>query len=138
MNDVKTTNSGLLRILSTTIGSRAHGMETELSDHDMRAVDVLPTSKLLSLTADNTFTRKRGTFLDEDFWELQRFIELALKGDTIAFEVLLGPVEFATPEGEELRALYPKFLQRERICNSFLSFRRRRSTRLRSVLSRDL
>ena len=83
-------------------------METESSDHDMRAVDVLPTSKVLSLTAENTFTKKRGTFLDQDFWELARFIELALKGDTIAFEVLLGPVEYATSEGEELRGALPE------------------------------
>lgn len=110
------------RLFTALVGSRAHGMETPESDVDLRYVMVVPTAQLVSLTYEDKHVRKRGGYRDENFWELRRFIELALKADGNTLEALRAPLVASTPEGDELRALFPKFLSKPRIRGAFLGF----------------
>lgn len=119
MTDMDTAHK---RLFTAMVGSRAHGMDTPESDLDLRYVMVVPTAELLSLSYADKFARKRGGYRDENFWELRRFIDLALKGDSNILEALRAPVVSSTPAGDELRSLFPHFLSRPRVRGAFLGF----------------
>ena len=98
-------------ILKTVIGSRAYGLETEDSDTDYRGVYLPPAELHWSLFGvpeqlDNEATQ-------ECYWEVQKFVTLALKANPNVFEVLYSPlVEHVTPLGRELIAMRESFLSR--------------------------
>jgi len=124
MNSTKLSPDNYKKLFTAIVGSRAHGTETPTSDYDTRYVMVVPTSELLSLEYSNKFKREPVGVKDENFWELQHFMHLCLKGNPSTLEVLLAPTEFTTPEGEELRALHPKLLQRTKVYDAHRGFAR--------------
>jgi predicted nucleotidyltransferase len=74
---------------------------------------------------------------DENFWELQHFLHLCLKGNPSTLEVLLAPTESTTPAGEELRALYPKMLQRTKVYDAHKGFARSQMHQLAKAENTD-
>src|SRR5882757_685667 len=118
----KMVTDGFRRILTSMVGSRAHGTDTATSDVDMRYVMLVPTSEIVKMGYTPKFARERDPTKDENFWELQRFLELCTKGNNSTLEVLLAPVEESTPEGDELRAMFPKFLKRKSIYWAHFNF----------------
>lgn len=98
-------------IYRCVIGSRAYGLDTVESDHDRRGVYLPPADLHWSLFGlpeqlDNDATQ-------ECYWELQKFLVLALKANPNVLEVLYSPmVEHVSPMAEEMLALRPAFLSK--------------------------
>jgi predicted nucleotidyltransferase len=82
-------------ILEGLVGSRAYGLDTEHSDHDIKGVFVAPTQKILSLykvkeAIDNN-QRDRTINPDEDDWayyEIEKFLRMAMQCNPSVLELL--------------------------------------------------
>lgn len=81
------------------IGSRAYGLDTENSDTDRRGIYLPPAELHWSLYG----VPEQLETGENAYWELQKFIKLALKANPNILECLYTPlVEYATPIAEEL------------------------------------
>jgi len=98
-------------IYQCVIGSRAYGLDTEDSDTDRRGIYQAPTDLVLSLYDPPQQLEDDET--QECFWELKKFIVLALKANPNVLEVLYSPiVEVAEPAAEALLAIRSAFVSR--------------------------
>ena len=98
-------------ILRSVVGSRAYGLDGPGSDTDRRGVFLPPAEAHWSLAGVPEQVGRDDT--QEAYWELRKFLVLALKSNPTALEVLYSPhVEFATPLGEELLGLRDRFLSK--------------------------
>lgn len=106
-------SSGLYErvIFRCVIGSRAYGLEDDQSDTDRRGV-YLPSAQLhWSLYGVPEQIENDET--QECYWELQKFIVLALKANPNVLECLYSPiVETLTPLGQELLDMRAAFLSK--------------------------
>jgi predicted nucleotidyltransferase len=107
-------------LLNAVVGSRAHGTATETSDWDIRKVFLQPTRRVLSLDGYERFIEAPEG--DENGWELFHFLRLALRNNPFTLETLSVEPQASSPEGDELRSLFPKFLSRHRARAAFLGF----------------
>jgi predicted nucleotidyltransferase len=91
------------------VGSRAYGLETETSDTDLRGIYLAPADLHWSLYgAPEQFEDNEQQAC---YWELQKFLTMALKANPNILECLYSPlVEKATPIAQELLAIREKFL----------------------------
>jgi predicted nucleotidyltransferase len=98
-------------IYRCVIGSQAYGLAGEKSDVDRRGI-YLPAADLhWSLYGVPEQLENQET--QEAYWELQKFLVLALKANPNVLECLYSPlVEKATPLAEELLAMKSIFLSR--------------------------
>lgn len=104
---------GLARfvIFRCVVGSRAYGLDTETSDWDRRGVYLPPAHLHWSLAGVPEQLEDEAT--QECYWELRKFLELALKSNPNVLECLWSPlVEHATPLASELLALRGAFLSK--------------------------
>ena len=93
------------------VGSRAYGLDGEGSDTDRRGIYLPPASLQWSLYGVPEQLEHKET--EECYWELQKFLVLALKANPNVLECLYTPlVEDATPLAEELLSLRSIFLSR--------------------------
>ena len=93
------------------IGSRAYGLEDENSDTDRRGVYLPPAELHWSLYGVPEQLEDHAT--QETYWELQKFVVLALKANPNVLECLYSPlVEKKTPLAEELLEMRSVFLSR--------------------------
>jgi hypothetical protein len=104
-------DSGLdsLIIYRCIVGSRAYGLDTAASDTDIRGVYLAPAELQWSLYgAPEQFEDNAAQTC---FWELQKFLIMALKANPNILECLYSPlVEKVTPLGQELLDLRDRFL----------------------------
>ncbi len=93
------------------IGSRAYGLDDERSDTDYRGIFLPPTELHWSLNGVPNHIECCET--QEHYWELQRFLVLALKANPNVLECLYTPlVEQTTPLADELLQMRSIFLSR--------------------------
>jgi hypothetical protein len=78
------------------VGSRAYGLSREESDVDRRGIYLPPAELQWSLYGVPEQLEDRGT--DECYWELQKFIVLALKANPNVLECLYTPIVEKTSE----------------------------------------
>lgn len=98
-------------IYRCVIGSRAYGLDHDESDTDRRGVYLPPASLHWSLYGVPEQLENDET--QEVYWELQKFMVLALKANPNVLECLYSPiVENVTPLGEELLAMRDVFLSK--------------------------
>lgn len=98
-------------IYRCVIGSRAYGLDDERSDIDYRGVFLPPAARHWSLFGVPEQIECDAT--QEAYWELQKFLVLALKSNPNVLECLYTPlVERVTPLGEELLGMREAFLSR--------------------------
>ncbi|MEV2202950.1 nucleotidyltransferase domain-containing protein [Streptomyces fradiae] len=98
-------------VYSCVMGSRAFGLATEESDTDRRGVFLAPTPAQWAFAKPPTHVE--GPAPEQFSWELERFCELALRGNPNILECLHSPlVEHADATGRELLALRGAFLSR--------------------------
>ncbi len=98
-------------IYRCVIGSRAYGLEDERSDTDRRGIYLPPAVLHWSLYGVPEQLENEET--QEAYWELQKFIVLALKANPNVLECLYCPiVELATPLAQELLAMREAFLSK--------------------------
>jgi len=97
--------------LRVVVGSRAFGLDTEVSDTDRRGFWLPPAHAHWSLWGVPEQLENDET--QETYWELQKFLTLALKANPNVLEVLYSPlVEHASPLAQELLELRSAFLSR--------------------------
>jgi predicted nucleotidyltransferase len=98
-------------ILRCVIGSRAYGLDHDASDTDYRGVYLPPADMQWSLWG--TPQQIEDDVTQETYWELQKFLILALKANPNVLECLYTPlVEMASPLGQELLDLRAVFLSK--------------------------
>ncbi len=96
-------------IYRCVVGSRAYGLETESSDTDLRGIYLAPLDLHLSLFGAPEQFEDNGA--QSCYWELQKFLVMALKANPNILECLYSPlVEKCTPLAERLLALREGFL----------------------------
>ena len=93
------------------VGSRAYGLDNAESDYDRRGI-YLPLAEM-HWSLFGVPEQLESTDPDECYWELEKFLTLALKANPNVLEVLYSPiVELATPLAEELLAMRSSFLSK--------------------------
>lgn len=93
------------------VGSRAYGLSHDASDTDYRGIYLPPAELHWSLTGVPEQIESPET--EEAYWELQKFLILALKANPNILECLYTPlVELATPLAQELLAMRASFLSK--------------------------
>lgn len=109
----KTAESNLFDrvIYCCVIGSQAYGLAGEHSDVDRRGIYLPTAEQHWSLYGVPEQIENNDT--QEAYWELQKFLILALKANPNVLECLYTPlVEMATPLAVELREMRASFLSR--------------------------
>jgi hypothetical protein len=98
-------------IYRCVVGSQAFGLSGEDSDVDRRGVYLPPAELHWSLYGVPEQIEKNDT--QEAYWELQKFLVMALKANPNILECLHTPlVEHATPLAQELLAARQRFLSK--------------------------
>lgn len=96
-------------IYRVVIGSRAYGLDDQGSDTDRRGIYLPPAKRQWSLHGVPEQIENKAR--EECYWELQKFIILALKANPNVLECLYSPlVETCTPIAQELLDLRSIFL----------------------------
>lgn len=98
-------------IYGCVIGSRAYGLDDDQSDTDRRGIYVPPAEMQWSLYGVPDQLENDAT--EEVYWEIQKFLVLALKANPNVLECLFTPiVELATPLAEELLDMRTVFVSK--------------------------
>jgi hypothetical protein len=98
-------------IYRCVVGSTAYGLAEPGSDLDRRGVYLPPANLHWSLEGVPEQVENDAT--EEVYWELEKFLVLALKANPNVLECLHTPiVELATPLGEELLAMRSAFVSK--------------------------
>ncbi len=98
-------------IYRCVVGSRAYGLEGSESDTDRRGIYLPPAELHWSLHGAPEQLENAET--QECYWELRKFIDLALRANPNVLECLYTPmVEHATPLAHELLAMRAQFLSK--------------------------
>ncbi len=98
-------------IYRCVIGSRAYGLDDDQSDTDRRGIYLPPAELHWSLYGVPEQLENEAA--QEAYWELEKFLVLALKANPNVLECLYSPmVEFATPLAKELLAMREAFLSK--------------------------
>jgi hypothetical protein len=93
-----------LVIYRCVVGSRAYGLDTDESDTDRRGVYIAPADLQWSLFGAPEQFEDNAT--QSCYWELQKFLIMALKANPNILECLYSPVvEKLTPLGEALLSI---------------------------------
>ncbi len=94
------------------VGSRAYGLDDESSDTDRRGIYLPPADLQWSLLGVPEQLECQET--QECYWELEKFLRLALRANPNVLECLYTPlIEHASPLAEELLAMRDCFLTRQ-------------------------
>ena len=98
-------------IFRCVVGSRAYGLDGPGSDTDRRGIYLPPADLHWSLYG--VPEQLENDERQECYWELQKFLDLALKANPNVLECLWTPlVEHTTPLADELLAMREAFLSR--------------------------
>lgn len=96
-------------IYRCVVGSRAYGLERADSDTDRRSIYLPPAELHWSLGGAPEQLENEST--QEVYWELQKFLELALKANPNVLECLYSPmIESSSPLADELLSIRSAFL----------------------------
>ncbi|MBX7207399.1 MAG: nucleotidyltransferase domain-containing protein [Verrucomicrobiaceae bacterium] len=96
-------------IYRCVVGSRAYGLETDASDTDLRGIYLAPPDLQWSLFGAPEQFEDNAT--QSCYWELQKFIVMALRANPNILECLYSPLmEKVTPVAEELLGMREHFL----------------------------
>jgi hypothetical protein len=98
-------------IFRVVIGSRAYGLEHDESDVDRRGVYLAPARVQWSIYGVPEQLENPET--EECYWELEKFLKLALKANPNVLEAMYSPlVEHAAPQAQRMLEMRSKFLSK--------------------------
>ena len=98
-------------IYRCVVGSRAYGLDDDGSDYDRRGVYLPPADRHWSLYGVPEQLENPAT--EEVYWELQKFVVLALKANPNVLECLYTPlVETTSPVAAEMLKMRDRFLSK--------------------------
>jgi uncharacterized protein len=110
-------------ILTSIVGSQAHGLATPESDIDVRGVFLVPTEEILSIDyKEKSNSWVEGEKVDATSYELRHLLNLCLRSNSTVLEVLVSPIKEITPEGQELRDLFPFLWSSLGVKNAFTGY----------------
>lgn len=116
-------------MLTVLVGSKAHGLDTALSDEDYRSVFLQPTSDLLKIGGGHIKStwvegqeNERTQRVDDTGWEVGHFLFLATKSNPSILECFLAPVETATEDGLRVRELFPHVWSGYAVRDAFIGY----------------
>lgn len=110
-------------ILKSLVGSRAHNLHNDDSDHDFRGVFLVPTKELLKLNAPKVQTNwSEDKTEDSTAWELGHFLFLATKCNPTILEVFLAPKELTTELGNSLVKQFPRVWNSKGVMDAFIGY----------------
>jgi len=96
-------------IYRCVVGSRAYGLDDDSSDTDLRGIYLAPADLHWSMYSLPEQLENEAT--QECYWELEKFLVLALRANPNILECLYTPlVQMVTPLGQELLDLRSIFL----------------------------
>ena len=96
-------------IYRCVVGSRAYGLDNDESDTDRRGIYLAPAELQWSLFGAPEQFEDNST--QSCYWELQKFLTMALKANPNILECLYSPIiEKVTPLGQELLNMREAFL----------------------------
>lgn len=122
-------------IYRCVVGSRAYGLEEAGSDVDRRGIFLPPANLHWSLTGVPPQIEFDET--QECYWELQKFLTLALKANPSVLECLYSPcIEMATPLAGELLENRSSFLSK-RVYQTYNGYVLSQFRKLHARLRRD-
>jgi len=93
-------------VLKVLAGSRAYGTSTDESDYDYRGVIVPPVEYLLGLSKFEPYVVHED-HIDIFYYDIRKFLHLAIKGNPTVLEILKAPVLSKTDVGAQLQILWP-------------------------------
>lgn len=100
-------------IYKCIVGSKAYGLGTAESDDDIRGIYLPPAALHWSLYKAPEQIEYHTDEMDEVYWELEKFLNLALRANPNVLEVLWSPiVQFISEVGQELLSLREAFLSK--------------------------
>ncbi len=100
-------------IYQCQVGSKAFGLATDDSDDDLRGIFLPPARLQWSLRRLPEQLEYKDDDQDEVYWELEKFLRLALKANPSVLETLWTPLVLKADEtAEELRAMRHAFLSK--------------------------
>lgn len=95
------------------VGSKAFGLASEDSDDDLRGIYLPPARLQWSLRRLPEQLEFKAKERDEVYWELEKFVRLALKANPNVLETLWTPLVLLADEtAKELRAMRRAFLSK--------------------------
>jgi hypothetical protein len=95
------------------VGSKAYGLATEESDDDLRGIYLSPARLHWSLYGLPEQLEAVDADKDEVYWELEKFLRLALKANPNVLDTLWTPMVIRADEtAEELRTIRRAFLSK--------------------------
>jgi uncharacterized protein len=95
------------------VGSKAFGLDSEDSDDDLRGIYLPPARLQWSLRRLPEQLEFADQERDEVYWELEKFLRLALKANPSVLETLWTPLVLLADEtAQELRAIRQAFLSK--------------------------
>jgi uncharacterized protein len=95
------------------VGSKAFGLAAEGSDDDLRGIFLPPARLHWSLRRLPEQLEFKDGDRDEVYWEIEKFVRLALKANPNVLETLWTPlVELADETAQELRGIRKAFLSK--------------------------
>jgi hypothetical protein len=98
-------------IYRVIVGSRAYGLDHAQSDTDRRGIYLPPADVHWSIFGVPEQLENKAT--EECYWELQKFLILALKANPNILECLYSPlIETVTPLAQELLEMRESFLSK--------------------------
>ena len=121
-------------ILRCVVGSRAYGLDRAASDTDRRGAYLPPAAAHWSLARVPEQLADEAS--DEVYWEIGKFVRLALAANPTVLETLFSPiVEHATPTGRRLIDARDVFLSR-RAADTFGGYARQQLAKAQRRLDR--
>ncbi len=117
LTDLRTTPSLLL--LDAVSGSRAYGTDLPTSDHDRKGVFALPQEVFFGLTYTPQVANETN---DEVYYEVGRWVELLLKNNPTALELLASPADCVLVRSPLLAAFRPELFLSKKCRLSFAEF----------------
>jgi uncharacterized protein len=106
-------------LLDAVSGSRAYGTDLPTSDHDRKGVFALPQAAFFGL---NYVPQVANDSNDEVYYELGRWVELLLKNNPTALEILASPPDCVFVRSPVLAALRPELFLSKLCRQTFAEF----------------